>query len=310
MAATRPGSFRLFRFRGVDVFVHYSWFIVAWYLISTRSRAYSSLEWNVAEYLGLFLIVLLHEFGHVFACRQTGGEANEILLWPLGGIAFARPAPRALAELWTIAAGPLVNVALFPVLLFATEWCGGSALGHRVPDLPKLLYRLWEINQGLLLFNLLPIFPLDGGQILRSLLWLRLGRARSLWLATIIGFAGIAIAVGVSLLSRQRDLVWTLVLGSFVAIECYAGFRYARTLLALERVPPRAEFSCPSCHLPPPAASLWRCERCGHDSDAFWTRGVCPHCATPRASIRCPHCGAEHRLEAWEAAASAAQSRG
>src|SRR5882724_1335547 len=124
MASNQPGSFRLFRFYGVDVFLHWSWLLVASYEISTRSRSYSSPAWNVLEYCSLFGIVLLHEFGHTFACRQVGGEANYIVLWPLGGIALAKPPPRPGATLWTIVAGPLVNVALWPVL-----WILGMVAG-------------------------------------------------------------------------------------------------------------------------------------------------------------------------------------
>jgi Zn-dependent protease len=67
MAVSRPGSFSLFRVSGIQVYLHWSWFVVAWIEISIRSRAYDSAVWNVAEYLGLFLFVLLHEFGHVLA---------------------------------------------------------------------------------------------------------------------------------------------------------------------------------------------------------------------------------------------------
>ena len=57
-----------------------------------------------------------HEFGHALACRQVGGSANQIILWPLGGVAYVNPPQRPGATLWSIAAGPLVNVALLPVL--------------------------------------------------------------------------------------------------------------------------------------------------------------------------------------------------
>ena len=59
--------------------------------------------------------MLLHEFGHALACRQTGGHADTIVLGPLGGIAFVQPPPRPGAYLWSLAAGPLVNVILFPL---------------------------------------------------------------------------------------------------------------------------------------------------------------------------------------------------
>jgi Zn-dependent protease len=116
MFPTENGSFRLFRLWRIDVFVHWSWFIVALYTLSSRGDQYSSPLWNVAEYLALFLIVLMHEFGHSLACRQTGGVSEKIVLWPLGGVAHVAPPQRPGAQLWSIAAGPLVNVALIPVL--------------------------------------------------------------------------------------------------------------------------------------------------------------------------------------------------
>src|SRR5690349_13235060 len=111
------GSFKILRMAGIDVFLHWSWFFVAVFEINSRSGRYSSIAWNVLEYLALFLIVTAHEFGHALACRQVGGKADRIVLWPLGGVAYVAPPPRPGATLWSIAAGPLVNVALIPVLL-------------------------------------------------------------------------------------------------------------------------------------------------------------------------------------------------
>lgn len=135
----RQGSIRLFRFDGIDVFLHWSWFLVAAFEISNGSRRYSSLTWNVLEYLALFLIVMLHEFGHALACRQVGGTANQIVLWPLGGVAYVNPPQRPGATLWSIAAGPLVNVGLLPVLFglgMLSRWLGWAAA---MPDVYALL---------------------------------------------------------------------------------------------------------------------------------------------------------------------------
>jgi Zn-dependent protease len=110
MLNIRQGSIHLFRVRGVDVFLHWSWFLVAAIEIETRKGIYGSILWNVYEYVALFAIVLLHEFGHAMACRQVGGTANQIVLWPLGGVAYVKPPQRPGATLWSIAAGPLVNV--------------------------------------------------------------------------------------------------------------------------------------------------------------------------------------------------------
>src|SRR5260370_34612383 len=187
MLPTRQGSFRLFRFAGIDVFLHWSWFAVAAYQLYGRTHLYSSFSWVVLESLSLFSIVLLHEFGHALAGRQVGGQANQIVLWPLGGVAYVAPPQRAGATLWSIAAGPLVNVVLAPIIMgigrVSLLWGWYAA----VPDLRPLIHAVFYIDVGLLIFNILPIYPLDGGQILRALLWFVLGRARSLMVATILG---------------------------------------------------------------------------------------------------------------------------
>src|SRR5256885_4754166 len=134
MTPTRQGSFRLFRFAGVTVYLHWSWFLVAAYGMSSRTTVYSSPVWNVLEYLSLFAIVLLHEFGHALACRQVGGRADEIVLWPLGGIAYVNPPPRPGALLWSIAAGPLVNLLLVPVTIAAFVYGQTQDLALAHPD--------------------------------------------------------------------------------------------------------------------------------------------------------------------------------
>src|SRR3984957_3155051 len=148
MPSSRQGSIRLFRFSGIDVFLHWSWFLVAAYEIQTRKGSYSSLTWNVLEYLALFLIVMLHEFGHSLACRQVGGTSNQIVLWPLGGVAYVDPPPRPGATLWSIAAGPLVNTALIPILwalLTLSQSAGSTSDAH------TLFGEIWKINLGLLI---------------------------------------------------------------------------------------------------------------------------------------------------------------
>ena len=99
MTPTRSGSIRLFRLWGIDVHLHWSWFLVAVYSISNRIPNYTSPVWGVLEYLALFLIVVMHEFGHALACRQVGGRADQIVLWPLGGVAYMAPPSRPGATL-------------------------------------------------------------------------------------------------------------------------------------------------------------------------------------------------------------------
>lgn len=218
----------MFRFAGIDVFLHWSWFLVAVYAISGRAEAYSSMFWNVLEYLALFAIVLMHEFGHALACRQVGGLADQIVLWPLGGVAYVSPPQRPGATLWSIAAGPLVNVALFPIL--TTLMLISRGFGDSNPA--RLIETVWFINVGLLVFNLLPIYPLDGGQIVRSTLWFFIGRARSLMVASLLGFVGVLGLLVLAILTRS---VWMGIICAFILMNCWRGLLHARLLAQMEK---------------------------------------------------------------------------
>src|SRR5947209_12838019 len=146
MPCARQRSTRLSRFARFYVFLHWSWFLVAAFEISNRTRSYSSLAWNALEYLALFLIVMLHEFGHALACRQVGGTANQILLWPLGGVAYVDPPPRPGATLWSIVAGPLVNVAFLVILSLLGMLSRSLGWAETMPNVQAFLRALWFIN--------------------------------------------------------------------------------------------------------------------------------------------------------------------
>jgi Zn-dependent protease len=296
MTSNPQGSIRLFRFNGIDLFLHWSWFLVAVYEIQSRKGDYSSITWNVMEYLALFLIVMLHEFGHALACRQVGGTANRIVLWPLGGVAYVNPPQRPGATLWSIAAGPLVNVA-FLVILWALGMMNRSTgWADAIPNVHPFLHALWTINLGLLIFNMLPIYPLDGGQILRSLLWFVLGRARSLLAATVIGFIGVAGLIGLAVWMRSA---WFAVISAFILMNCWSGLKQARVLLRLAKLPRTPGFACPSCKTAPPAGAFWKCNLCGQSFDTFQTRGVCPNCKAQFAVTRCLDCGVAKPIGEW-----------
>jgi Zn-dependent protease len=318
-------SVRLFQFRGIPVFLHWSWFIVAVFEIGERAGSYSSVAWNVAEYLALFGIVLLHEFGHAFACRSVGGRSNQIILWPLGGVAYVEPPPRPGATLWSIAAGPLVNLVLLPILGILTA----TTRGPSPSDLHAFFRSLTVIDAGLLLFNLLPVYPLDGGQILGALLWFVIGRARSMMVTAVVGFAG---ALGLALLAVSTFSVWLGLMAYFVFLQCIAGWRAAKVWRRMSGAPRRDGFACPSCFARPPSGAFWKCAACGSTFDVFdgtaeatagvapvTTRldlslmrapvvdvaaaeGICPVCHEPWPAT-CTRCGAISPVQAWRAAA-------
>ena len=293
---TNKGAFKIFALAGIGVYVHWSWFLVAIYSIQYRTHEYSSMIWNAAEYLSLFAIVLTHEFGHQLACRSVGGQTHDIVLWPLGGVAYVSPPQRPGAQLWSIAAGPLVNVVLVPlffVLMLASSHLGWNETN---PNADEFLHNIWLINIALLIFNLMPVYPLDGGQILRSLLWFPFGRANSLLVASVIGFVGVA---GLILLAILVQSIWLGIMAAFILMNCWGGLRQARALARVAKLPRREGFACPSCKTAPPLGELWRCGTCGKPFDTFLTQAQCPHCGTQYNATQCLDCGTSSPFTVW-----------
>jgi stage IV sporulation protein FB len=185
----------------------------------------------------LFLIVLLHEFGHCFAARAVGGTADEIVMHPLGGLALASPPRRPLPTFITVAAGPAVNLLICGI-------CGAIlwSLTGRVPWNPFIptpygvfhswlnVYRyawwIFQVSWMLFVFNVLPIFPLDGGQMLQSILWRWYGYYKSMNIACITGMIGAVIGAMVALASRQ---LWLGILAAMGFMYCMS---MRRALLA------------------------------------------------------------------------------
>jgi Zn-dependent protease len=298
-----PGSFRLFRVAGIDVFLHWSWLLVAAVELKFRTNHYQSQVWNVAEYLALFGIVLLHEFGHALACRQVGGTADKIVLWPLGGIAYVSPPPRPGAVLWSIAAGPLVNLALVP--LTVGLWLVSVRLGWEqlYPDAYRFCGMLAILNAVLLVFNLLPVYPLDGGQIVQALLWFVLGRAKSLFVSSVLGMAVGLLGVGACLVLGYQ---WLALMAGFVAWRSWAGLHQARALNRLLSLP-RHTAACPSCKEAPLQGDYWACNRCRTAFDTFVHHATCPNCGAFFGTTRCLFCKQSHPIDEWYPTVSRAE---
>src|ERR1019366_3427091 len=240
---TRKGSFKLFTLFGIGVYVHWAWFLAFVYL-SSQPHQYSNYGWSALEVLALFLIVLTHEFGHQLACRQVGGQTHDMVLWPLGGVAYVSPPQRPGAQLWSIAAGPLVNVVLIPLLAVLVSVSSHLGWYNTNPNAYELIHNVWIINLVLLIFNLMPVYPLDGGQILRSLLWFPFGRANSLLVASVIGFIGVAALILLAIFAKS---IWLGIMAAFILMNCWSGLKQALALAKLAKIPRREGFACPSC---------------------------------------------------------------
>ncbi len=184
----------------------------------------------------LFTIVLLHEFGHCFGARYVGGSADEILLWPLGGLASVQTPHRSSAHLITAAAGPAVNVVLMlligGVIAVGFGGLGGIPWNPFHPFSPVAAIRvepggayswllvLFGINYVLFLFNvLLPIFPMDGGRIMQAIIWRFRGYRRSMEIATSVGMIG-AIVLALFALFTDDTSVLLLSIAVFGYLEC------------------------------------------------------------------------------------------
>ena len=181
-------SYHLFRAFGIDVRVHSS-FLIFLGLFSLKAAfdngIAAALYW-VGLFCTVFVLVVLHEFGHSLTAIHFGVPVRDITLLPIGGVArLDRPPREPWHEFLIAIAGPAVNFVLAIVLLFVAV---PAALAEALADLKFLpsqfLLHLWVLNVVLLVFNLIPAFPMDGGRVLRSLLAMRLGYLRATRIAT------------------------------------------------------------------------------------------------------------------------------
>lgn len=177
----------------------------------------------------LFGSVLLHEFGHCFAARSVGGAADDILMWPLGGLASVNAPRQPWPQFVTVVCGPLVNVALvlgtglaltFRDALFPFESLSPYTWIQLTDgtSLSRWLGIIFIVNASLFLFNLWPMYPLDGGRMLHCALWKWLGHQRGTLIATTVGMIAAVIMGLVGLMSQTYTLLIIAILGY---ITCY-----------------------------------------------------------------------------------------
>jgi Zn-dependent protease len=233
-------SMQLARLFGITVRVHVLFpFIALGIILRVAFKANAEPhEWvDATIVMGLlFLAVLLHEFGHCFGARLVDGDAHEILLWPLGGLAAVDVPHTPRAHFITAAAGPFVNlllcvgagctlVAFKEPLPFSPWWDPvhldptptRENLASVSPWLIPLARFFW-VNWILLLLNvLLPGFPMDGGRLFQCLLWPRLGFREATRVAIVAGFVTMLI-VGIYAVAKDETLF--LLLALFIYVTC------------------------------------------------------------------------------------------
>lgn len=183
-------SINLFRIFGIQLAVHATFVLLLVYYgwRGWQLGGVFGALWSVAVIVAFFVCVVLHELGHSLTARRYGVQTPRILLLPIGGMAEMDRIPRRpSAELLITIAGPAVNYLLV-LLLLPLVW---SELMGRVEiqdfSVADLLIQLWWANLIMGTFNLLPVFPMDGGRIFRALLATKLPYLRATWWAVRIG---------------------------------------------------------------------------------------------------------------------------
>lgn len=198
-------SFPLGSLSGIRVYIHWSFTLLLAYVIYVgwqQGSPWADTLFYLALILTVFGCVTLHELGHALAARRYGIATQQIVLSPLGGVAFLEGMPeRPLHELIVAIAGPAVNIVI-ALLLGAILSLGG--INWQTYETGNLsiqffLLNLFFINLTLVAFNAIPAFPMDGGRVLRAILSMRLGKFRATRIAAIVGqlFAVLFVLAGI-----------------------------------------------------------------------------------------------------------------
>ena len=193
-------QWKLGRFAGIDVYVHATFLLlIGWVGVShwLEHQSWGEVFNGILFILALFACVVLHEYGHALTARKYGIKTRDITLYPIGGVARLERMPeKPIEELWVALMGPAVNVVI-AVGLFAYLFLTNSLvpLNQLTVASGSFLERLMTVNISLVLFNLIPAFPMDGGRVLRAILAMRMDYVRATQIAASIG-QGMAFLLG------------------------------------------------------------------------------------------------------------------
>ncbi|MBL7962303.1 MAG: site-2 protease family protein [Flavobacteriales bacterium] len=233
-APTFSGSAGLFSFKGIRVFVHWSFSIlIAWVVISglMEGHGWPVIGKQLLMILIVFGCVVLHEFGHALMALRFGIRTKDITLLPIGGLANLERIPEEPRKEFLITiAGPLVNLAIVLVAgaILGYHWVSNafSMPDENAPAWATLSGFLVAVNLWMFLFNLIPAFPMDGGRLLRSALASFMDRARATQVAVTVGRVIALIFIAVSFTFRMPMLA---LVGLFVYLAAGAENRNVRT---------------------------------------------------------------------------------
>jgi len=226
------GSLKLFTVAGTTVRVHPTFFLLLAWIAALHwlSGGPEEAVRGVIFIVILFACVVLHEFGHIFAARRYGIRTPDVTLLPIGGVASLERMPEKPAQEIVVAlAGPAVNLVIAIVLvgLFGAT-LSPEHMAQLEVNSPSLIDRVAAANVVLLVFNLIPAFPMDGGRVLRALLAIPLGFTRATQVAATIGQL---LAIGLGFLGLfGNPLLVIVAVFIFLAASAEAGYVQARDL--------------------------------------------------------------------------------
>jgi len=231
-------SLRIARFAGIDVFVHWTFVLLITWILLTNLGAGRSLDeslWSIWFVLSLFVCVVLHEFGHALTGRRYGVKTKNIVLLPIGGVANMEKMPeKPIQELWVALAGPAVNVviaAIIGVILYAQGKMQLPADPSGAINTGNFMFNLFVVNLWLVIFNMIPAFPMDGGRVLRALLAMRYDKVKATNIAAKLGqILGIGF-IGLGLFYN----VWLVFIGIFIFLGAGNEASYESTQALLSR---------------------------------------------------------------------------
>lgn len=226
------GAFSLGKILGIKVYIHFTFFFIfIWRGYTAYAEEGMDLNGILFECLivaAIFVCVLMHEYGHALAARRYGIPTKQIVLLPIGGVAQLERMPQnPKQELVVALAGPLVNVVLALILLpivllqFPMEYFTDDQYIDIL--LSSFTARLLLVNVILVVFNMLPAFPMDGGRVLRALLGFKLDFTKATKIAARIGQL---MAVGFIILGFYYNFFWILI-GLFVMFGAEMELRMA-----------------------------------------------------------------------------------
>ena len=202
-------SYRIGRIGGTDIKVHVTFVLLVgwWALMGYQEGGPGGALAGALSLLALFACIVLHEFGHILMAGRFGVRTPDVILLPIGGVARLERIPdEPRQELLIALAGPAVTLAIIVLLYLILQLGGGPVtIGQLSPDTP-FLAQLMAVNIYLLLFNLIPAFPMDGGRVLRAILSSRLGLVRGTRLAATLGQM-LAVAGGLYGLTKPMPLL-------------------------------------------------------------------------------------------------------